>query len=52
MTKNTAANEDTTAIDPGGTKPAKGNAGGAGKKSWPAQKVRSGDRNTMPPEKK
>ncbi len=52
MTKNTTANEDTTAIDPGGTKSRKNTEGAGAKKSEPAQKVKSGDRNVMPTKKK
>ena len=51
MAKNTTANEDTAAIDPGGTRPAKLGTGPGAKKPAPQQKVRSGDRNKMPPKK-
>jgi hypothetical protein len=52
MAKNTTANEETAAIDPGGTKPAKSNAGTEAKASAAEQKVKSGDRNTMASKKK
>ncbi len=46
MPKNTTANEPVNAIDPGGTRPAKGKS-----KATTKQTVKSGDRNMMPSKK-